>query len=173
MNDIRLHIPEYNELWYRRKLLADPDTMSYNKGYGDVSETGCIDFTEDKWRTWYDKWIRGSSGRFYAYIVLDREFIGEICLYKKSDKPHDKRYDMGIVIESRYRGSGYSAPALALLLEQAFEKLGAESVHNEFQNYRAAALRSHLNAGFSVDGEDGEIMRLSITANRYFDRNSA
>lgn len=52
MSDISLHIPEYSELWYRQRLLADPDTMSYNKGYS--GENGCIDFPEKNWRLWYD-----------------------------------------------------------------------------------------------------------------------
>ncbi len=74
---------------------------------------------------------------------------------------------MGIVIESRYRGNGYAAKALDLLLETAFKELGAASVHNEFESCRDAALRLHLNAGFSVDSEEGHIMRLSVTAARF------
>ncbi len=42
-----LHIPAYEELWYRQKIMQDPDTMSYNKGYDLNSHdcdkaTGCI-----------------------------------------------------------------------------------------------------------------------------------
>ena len=166
MNGISLHVPEYSELWYRQKLLADPNTMSYNKG--DGSENGCIDFPEEKWQSWYNCWMAGTSDRFYAYIVLDSEFIGEVNLYKSSGKGfYEDCYDMGIVIESRYRGNGYAAKALDLLLETAFKELGAASVHNEFESCRDAALRLHLNAGFSVDSEEGHIMRLSVTAARY------
>lgn len=167
MSGISLHVPEYGELWYRQRLLADPDTMSYNKEYG--GENGCIDFPEEKWRSWYDYWTAGTSDSFYAYIVLDGEFIGEVNLHKNCDKGfYEDWYDMGIVIESHYRGNGYAAKALDLLLETAFKELGAASVHNEFENYRTAALRLHLNAGFSVDGEEGQVVRLSITAARYF-----
>lgn len=28
-----LHIPSYPELWYRQKIMQDPDTMRYNRGY--------------------------------------------------------------------------------------------------------------------------------------------
>lgn len=167
MSGISLHVPEYSELWYRQRLLADPDTMSYNKEYS--SKNGCIDFPEENWRSWYDYWIAGTSDRFYAYIVLGGKFIGEVNLHKNSYKGlYDDWYDMGIVIEARYRGNGYAAKALDLLLETAFGELGASSVHNEFERYRAAALRLHLNAGFSVDGEEGHIVQLSISAARYF-----
>lgn len=166
MSGICLHVPEYGELWYRQKLLADPDTMSYNKGYG--SENGCIDFPEEMWQEWYSRWVTGAPDRFYAYIVLDGGFIGEVSLRKNHDKGfYEDCYDMGIVIESRYRCNGYAAKALDLLLETAFEELGAASVHNEFESYRAAALRLHLNAGFSVSSEE-HIVRLSLAAARYF-----
>lgn len=32
MPEVRLHIPAENELDYRRRLLADPETMAYNRG---------------------------------------------------------------------------------------------------------------------------------------------
>lgn len=167
MSGISLHVPEYGELWYRQRLLADPDTMSYNKEYG--GENGCIDFSEEKWRSWYGYWMAGTSDSFYAYIVLDGEFIGEVNLHKNCDIGfYEDWYDLGIVVESHYRGNGHAAKALDLLLETAFKKLGAASVHNEFENYRTAALRLHLNAGFFVDGEEGQVVRLSITAARYF-----
>ena len=35
MNRLKLHIPSENELEYRLYLIADEDTMGYNKGYGD------------------------------------------------------------------------------------------------------------------------------------------
>ena len=52
MNDIlRLHVPALSELGYRQRLLADPATMAYNRGYdlsfeGYHPQTGCIDFPE-------------------------------------------------------------------------------------------------------------------------------
>ncbi len=52
---MNLHKPDIEELTYRRDLLADPFTMSYNKGLSlGISEynnsTGCILFHETtKW----------------------------------------------------------------------------------------------------------------------------
>lgn len=62
-----LHIPAYEELWYRQKIIQDPDTMSYNKGY-DLNfndydkETGCIDFPK-------------RSGQIGTPISLDKNLI--------------------------------------------------------------------------------------------------
>lgn len=52
---ICLHIPTYEELWYREKIMQDSDTMSYNGGYqlnmeGYDTETGCIAFPKKAWR---------------------------------------------------------------------------------------------------------------------------
>ncbi|MBS4538491.1 hypothetical protein GOQ27_08445 [Clostridium sp. D2Q-11] len=44
-----LHVPSFEELEYRQKILAQPNTMAYNRGYNLESDnydnkTGCIDF---------------------------------------------------------------------------------------------------------------------------------
>lgn len=69
-----LHIPACKELWYRQKIMQDPDTMNYNKGYnmdfdGYDKETGCIAFPEQEWEDWYDYFIEKEPQRFYAYIT--------------------------------------------------------------------------------------------------------
>ena len=51
---LALHVPALDELWYRERLLADPDTMRYNRGYhlnvpGYHDDTGCIDFPQSQW----------------------------------------------------------------------------------------------------------------------------
>ena len=49
-----LSIPKLEELWFRRKMMTDPTTMSYNVNW-DVSydgyhkDTGCIDFPQSQW----------------------------------------------------------------------------------------------------------------------------
>lgn len=45
-NKIILIVPKFKELSYRKKLLSDGETMSYNIGYGKNEKTGCIDFDE-------------------------------------------------------------------------------------------------------------------------------
>ena len=167
-----LHIPAYEELWYRQKIMQDPDTMSYNKGYdlkfNDYDkETGCIAFPPNKWTDWYTSFIGQEPHRFYAYIVResDGEFIGEVNVHRNADAGW---YEMGIVLEAKYRGKGYAAAALRLLLQYAFEKMGAEAVHNEFEEERSAAVQTHLSAGFIRYRQENRIIELLITKEEYF-----
>ena len=68
---VKLVVPSLKDLWYRKKCMADPDTMNYNAGY-DVSyagyhyDTGCIDFPEDKWEDWYNTKMTNPNF-YYAY----------------------------------------------------------------------------------------------------------
>lgn len=160
---LTLHIPAYDELWYRQKLLADPATMGYNRGYdlgfpGYDRETGCIAFPETEWRAWYDSWVGQEPECFYAYIADgDGRFLGEVDLYQSGEGPW---YEMGVVVEDRYRGKGYGRKALALLLDYAFTTLKAGAVHNSFEVERTAALRLHLAAGFQEIGREKGVVYL-------------
>ena len=170
MKRLQLHVPEYSELSYRQKIMSDPETMSYNKGYdlgfdGYDSETGCIAFPEEDWQDWYDYFVGQEPERFYAYICRteDREFIGEVNLHKACDE----YYDMGILIEAKHRGQGCSKEALKLLLKYAFETMKAGAVHNEFEDERDAAFKLHLDCGFKEVSRDGDLIQLLITADDY------
>lgn len=122
-----LHVPAYEELWYRQKIMQDPDTMSYNKGYdlnfdGYDKLTGCIAFPEKEWAHWYSYFIGQEPVRFYAYIVResDGEFIGEVNVHINEN---DDWYHMGIVLEAKYRGKGYSV----IIASACFRKNGCRS----------------------------------------------
>lgn len=167
-----LHVPAYEELWYRQKIMQDPDTMCYNKGYdlnfhGYDKLTGCIAFPEKEWAHWYSYFIGQEPVRFYAYIVResDGEFIGEVNVHINEN---DDWYHMGIVLEAKYRGKGYSVIALQLLLQHVFEKMGAEAVHNDFEENRIAAAQAHLSAGFTRYRQENGILEVLITREQYF-----
>ncbi|MCI9142754.1 MAG: GNAT family N-acetyltransferase [Lachnospiraceae bacterium] len=167
-----LHIPTYEELWYRRQFMEDPATMSYNRGY-DLDfdrydpETGCIAFPKEKWADWYAYFIGQEPERYYAYIVRESDgaFLGEVNVHRSQDKPW---YEMGILLEAKYRGKGYAAEALELLLKHAFEDMGAEAVHNYFEAEREAAVRLHLAAGFTVYHQEKGVLKLLISREEYF-----
>ena len=148
---LELHVPALNELWFRQKMMSDPDTMSYNAGYDDFEgyhrDTGCIDFPESAWEEWYEHWIGREPERFYAYIRrrADGEFLGEVCCYHV---PERDWYDMGIVLFAPYRGRGYAVPALRLLIDRAFRVCGVTRLHNYFEPSRISARKAHLAAGF-------------------------
>ena len=168
---LHLHVPEYEELNYRQKILSQPQTMSYNRGYdlnspGYDKATGCIDFPQSSWKDWYHSWIGHEPYCFYAYIVRneDNAFIGEVNLHLNLSSDW---YDMGIVIEEKYRGKDYATEALKLLLQEAFEALGAKAVHNDFESVRCAAVKTHLAAGFTKTKEENGILELIITKDQY------
>lgn len=75
---------------------------------------------------------------------------------------------MGIVIEAQYCGKGYALEALQLLLRQAFEVMGADAVHNDFEETRDAAVKTHFAAGFSEYKRENGILELIIRRNQYF-----
>lgn len=170
MNQLHLHVPSYDELWYRKQLMEDPATMDYNRGYapfdGYNPATGCIAFPEADWRNWYDYFIGREPERYYAYIVRDTDgaFLGEVNVHRSEEAVW---YEMGIVLESCHRGKGYALPALRLLLQHAFEVFHADAVHNDFEDTRSAAMRVHLAAGFAVSRQKNGLTELLITRERY------
>lgn len=164
---LSLHIPKFEELWYREKIMNDPETMSYNSGYdldfeGYHKDTGCIDFPENEWREWYDYFIGQEPERFYAYIVRDADgkFLGEVNVHKSQSEPW---HEMGIVLEAKYRGKGYAVEALELLLQHAFDEMGVLAVHNDFEDVRDAAVKTHLSAGFKEYKRENGLLELLIT----------
>lgn len=168
--EIKLHIPKFEELAYREKLLNDPQTMSYNRGYDIDAEnydraTGCISFPRSEWQDWYDYFIGQEPERYYAYIECDGAFVGEVNLHKRT--PETKVYDMGIVIEAQYRGKGISRTALEQLMDVAFIKLGAEEVRNEFEATRQTALRLHEDVGFETRAHHDGNVELVMDKKRY------
>ena len=73
-----------------------------------------------------------------------------------------------IVLEAKYRGKGYSVIALQLLLQHVIEKMGAEAVHNDFEENRIAAAQAHLSAGFTRYRQENGILEVLITREQYF-----
>ena len=45
-------------------MMADLETMSYNHAWG-----GTIPFPEQKWKDWYDYWLKNHENkRYYRYL---------------------------------------------------------------------------------------------------------
>jgi RimJ/RimL family protein N-acetyltransferase len=142
---IYLRVPTINELDYRRKLLSDADTMSYNVGYG-VNGTGRCPATREQSESWYRNWF-SAPDRYYAYIIRsdDNQPVGDVDIH------YDRKYDtylIGVVIEAKYRGNGYSEEALRLLADKAFYELRLEEIADAFPADRVAAERAFQKVGF-------------------------
>lgn len=160
-NNLCLHVPLLKELDYRQYILSNPETMSYNKGYELGIEnynnaTGCIYFEEKYWNEWYAKWINAGTNRYYAYFKdkVSGEFIGDISFrYEETKDAHC----IGIVIEDKHRGKGYSTKGLILLAEKAFNDLGIDRLRNDIPLERIYAIKGHKKAGFKECGiKDGQ-----------------
>ena len=153
MKKVELYIPKLEDYWYQEKIQSDPLTMDYNKGY-DVNyygyhyDTGCIDFPKDKWEEMYNKRIK--ENRYFAYIKdLDlNEYVGYVNYQYVNDK-----YECGILIESKYRGLGYSKPAIELLCKTAKEN-GIKELYDNFEVDRVNALELFESCGFRIVKEE-------------------
>ena len=104
--------------------MNDSKTMNYNAGFdmnlkGYDKKTVTISKTNEEMIDWYNKWINKEPNRYFAYIYVDgiEEPIGEVYYY-----PEDDIHSMGILVVDKYRGKGYSYPALMELERIAFEK---------------------------------------------------
>lgn len=151
MINISLYIPKAEDYWYEAKIQSDPLSMNYNTGY-DVSymgyhyDTGCIDFPKERWQETYDKRI--SENKYFAYIKDNdvNQFVGYANYqYNKNDN----RYDCGIVIESKYRGKGYSRVALELLCNIA-RKNDIKELYDKFEVGRNSVLKAFEKVGFKI-----------------------
>lgn len=179
MVNVFLKVPRKDQLFYRQRWMNDPETMEYNAGYdmelkGYDRQTGTISKTDEEMLEWYDKWIDKEPDRFFAYIY-DFNFgepVGEVYYY-----PDEEVHSMGILISSKYRGKGYSYPALIELEKYAFEKNGISELSDVIPLYREGAIKSFKKAGFIHTnlikkdirfGEENEAKQLIITKDMYF-----
>lgn len=162
-NIVELKIPELEELDYRRKLLADRETMTYNMGYGEIDGTGCIEFNESVWKDWFARWINNTPERYYAYIIKVDENIpvGEVALRYVSEK---NSYIVNIIIEANQRGNRFSEQALRSLIDIAFNELGADKVFDDFPKSRITAENVFKKVGFKRVSEN----IVEITKKDYF-----
>lgn len=171
MDDLELYVPKLEDLWFRRKMMADPETMSYNANWdvdydGYHRESGCIDFPASAWAGWYENWVDNEPERFYAYIrrAADGAWLGEVSFRYVPEKDW---WDMGIVLHAPYRGLGYSVPALRLMLDHAFRDCGVSRLYNEFEVTRPRALPVHLAVGFREMPVRGGMRRLMLTREEF------
>ena len=179
MKKIILKTPNREDLKYRKKWMSDPKTMSYNAGLdlelkGYNKATGTITKTDNELNEWYDKWIGHEPERYFAYIYVENieEPIGEIYYY-----PDVNIHSMGIVIDYKYRGNGYSYSALLELEKIAFEKNKISELSDMVPLDRIGAVKIFKKAGFvhteiekveKVFDKDSIVKELLITKEMYF-----
>ena len=158
MNAIYLKTPLFAELSYRKQLLADIETMSFNNNFG-----GTIDFEESKWENWFNKWIGNNDPNYYYAYIYDKETnepVGEVG-YRLDEESGCVM--MNIIIEASQRGNGYGSSGLLALVQTAFK-----DGHNELRDliYKES-IESHSlfeKIGFKCIGEvdDSKDYRMAI-----------
>lgn len=160
MNKVKLHMPKENELEYRKYLISNKETMSYNIGYGD-NGTGCYYQTIEQVRDWYKNW-NNTTDNYYAYIIRkeDKTPIGEVDIHWSG---YCQKHIIGIVIEDKYRGKGYAEEALNLLCDVAFNELKLDKIYDDFPATRTAAEKVFAKVGFVRENDEF----VALTKERY------
>lgn len=145
---LKLILPDRRCCAFRQALMADPATMHYNAPW--FPPDGTIPFPEDTWDAFLADWQNAEPERFVAYLEReDGQLVGEVCW-------HGMGTGMGIVILAKYRGQGYGAEGLQLLMDRAFSHPEIPYLENNFESDRDPALRMHLHAGFVQVGVDAD-----------------
>ena len=140
---LEICVPEYEELRFRQEMMADEDTMSYNRAWG-----GTIPFPEEDWEEWYDYWIVNHENKRYYRYVRDAEgrFVGEIAYHYDRE---EQKYITDVIIHAKYRGRGYGGAALDMLCDAAKENGITELYDNIAVDNPAIGM--FIRHGFSED----------------------
>lgn len=110
---LTIYEPRYEDLWFRQQMLADEATMAYNHAWG-----GTIAFPEERWESWYERWIRNPEGkRYYRYLKNEAgDLVGEISYHYDDD---EALFLASVIVYAQYRGKGFGGQALDLLCDAA------------------------------------------------------
>lgn len=159
MINLTLVIPQKEDLWFKKEIKEDPNTMDYNAGYdltfsGYNRENGTIQTDlQELEDVWSKRWIGNEPTNFYYYIKNNNEFVGEI--YAKYDTQRNS-YEIGIVIKGQHRRKGIATPAIHLLCEK-LKEYGIKKLYHEVPASRPSAIKADINNGFILikDNIDG------------------
>ena len=147
---VELYIPQIDDLWFRKLIMSDEATMSYNHAWG-----GTIDFPESNWADWYDRWIgKYDDSKFYRYLINEKsEFVGEIAYHFTG-----KEYIAHVIVYAKYRNRGYGAEGLRLLCEKA-KKHEIEALYDDIA-IDNPSIKMFLGMGFIEEYRTKEIIML-------------
>ena len=148
---LTLYKPKFEDLWFRKKMLEDEETMSYNHAWG-----GTVPFPVDDWEDWYDWWVvNHDNKRYYRYVKDGDTFVGEIAYH------FDEKYQgyvANIIIFAKFRRKGYGKEALDILCKTAKEN-GVDVLYDDIAIDNPAIIL-FLKAGFFEEYQTNGIILL-------------
>ncbi|SMO73956.1 GNAT family N-acetyltransferase [Propioniciclava tarda] len=158
---VELRWPSVAELAFRRELLADPASMSYNAGWnldhaGYDNDTGCLPFPEDAWPNFLFAWSK-TGRREYFLVFADDHPVGHAHYSVVEGAAH-----IGVNILGRLRGRGYGTSALAALVDLIWSNTDVREIVNEFPATRVDADRVHARLGFERGGDRLKLRRPTL-----------
>ena len=150
--EVSFYKPKMEDLWFRRAMMADPETMSYNNAWG-----GTIPFPREKWAEWYYYWVMNPKNRFYRYITSgkSRSFVGEAAYHYDEEL---KIYLADIIISAKCRRHGYGKAGLQMLCDSAQK----EKIPELYDNIAIdnPGINLFLQCGFQEEYRTNEIIML-------------
>ena len=152
MIKLTIYEPKIDDLSFRRDLLKDEETMAYNHKWG-----GTIDFSFDRWKSWYETWLKDQTGKhFYRYLVNEeKQFVGEIAYHFDED---EQIYLANIIILAKYRRRGYGRLGLQLLLTEA-KKRNVKTIYDNLA-LDNDAYHLFIEQGFTEISRDQDLIWL-------------
>ncbi len=94
-------------------------------------------------------------------IYLDGQVIGDVAL--QDIDWEEPAASIGMTLRKDMRSKGYGKAALALMLEQAEEKLGAARIWARTRTSNIAAIRCLQGAGFVLTKQSGDHLTFTAT----------
>ena len=142
--------PAFDDLRFRKNLMADEETMSYNARWG-----GTIPFPEEEWESWYESWVRNpGASRYYRYLMnSENEYVGEIAYHY--DEFRDI-YICDVIVLAQYRNRGYGTDALQQLCIAA-KNNGIAVLHDDIAADNPS-YKLFLKNGFEIEYQNEEIV---------------
>ncbi len=140
--NLTLHVPTFEELWFRQRMLEDPETMAYNHAWG-----GIIPWPRERWTAWYEYWLIHPEGkRFYRYLRDEDtgNFVGEIAYHRDEQG----LCQANVIVYAPFRGKGYGRRGLRLLCEAAREN-GYDALYDDIAADNPA-MDLFLSEGFQL-----------------------
>ncbi len=147
--------PSYKNLKLTKELLNCEKTMSFNKRWG-----GVVDFSEDKWASFYDRFLGENSENVYFHIYnLDNVFVGEVSA---SYKEEFKAYGLNIKIKYDFRGNNHGSDALSEFLDYLFYEMKIDRIVDNVALDNFSAIKLLNSFGFREILETSEYTLLEL-----------